>query len=91
LASDIITFLQESEEWSTFFGNGVYGVIDSFNKSLPRKAQCVLRKPPTNATATDRDLKSEDDNPGQQIPHTLPADSIPLKKRNLNRGENIGG
>jgi ATP-dependent DNA helicase RecQ len=78
-ASDIITFFQESEEWSTFFGNGVYGVIDSFNKSLLRKARHVTWKPPTNATATDRDLKSEDDNPGQlQIPHALPADSIPL-------------
>ncbi|KAG1750538.1 P-loop containing nucleoside triphosphate hydrolase protein [Suillus paluster] len=68
----------ESEEWSTFFGNGVHGVIDSYNKSLPRKARRVMQKPPANATATDRDLESEDDNPGQQIPHALPVDSIPL-------------
>ncbi|KAG2155301.1 uncharacterized protein EDB93DRAFT_1264911 [Suillus bovinus] len=78
LASDIITFLQESKEWSVFFSNGVYGVIDLYNKSLPRKAQHIMRKPPANPTAADRDLESEDDNPGQQTPRALPADSIPL-------------
>ncbi|OAX38544.1 P-loop containing nucleoside triphosphate hydrolase protein [Rhizopogon vinicolor AM-OR11-026] len=70
-ASDIITFLQENKEWASSHGSGVYGVIDAYNKVLPKKTKRGPRKPPPSGAVTERaldcDLGSEDDEPEQQI------------------------